>query len=125
MNHFGLSEGATFSRPCPDCHATVTVLAPEKNGHGGDDEAWTLWRKLVRAQVMWPMLCPSCKAWWNERVNAGKPAARTPRDPEPQICERLMIGSGGDTWDPTCELPEGHEGSCKSSSAIDQNRLVA
>lgn len=70
MSDFGLSEGATFSRGCPDCGAVVTIMAPEKNGHGADNNAWGRWRNLVRPQVMWPLLCPSCKTWWNERINA-------------------------------------------------------
>jgi hypothetical protein len=40
------------------------------------------------------------------------------------ICGRLMVGSGGDSWDPSCELPDGHAGVCRSRSAIDQHRLV-
>jgi hypothetical protein len=42
---------------------------------------------------------------------------------ERQMCSRIMVGSGGDSWDPTCELREGHDGMCMSSSAIDQHRL--
>jgi hypothetical protein len=38
-------------------------------------------------------------------------------------CGRMMVGSGGDTYDPICELPTGHDGRCRSSSAIDQHRL--
>jgi hypothetical protein len=34
-----------------------------------------------------------------------------------------MVGSGTDTYDPVCELPEGHDGFCKSSTATDQHRL--
>jgi hypothetical protein len=39
------------------------------------------------------------------------------------VCGRIMVGSGTDTYDPVCELPEGHDGPCKSSTAIDQHRL--
>jgi hypothetical protein len=39
-------------------------------------------------------------------------------------CGRLMIGSGTDTYDPVCELREGHRGQCKSTAAIDQHRLT-
>jgi hypothetical protein len=39
-------------------------------------------------------------------------------------CGRVMYGSGDDTYDPTCDLRSGHDGSCKSRSAIDQCRLV-
>lgn len=39
-------------------------------------------------------------------------------------CGRIMVGSGTDTYDPICELPEAHSGPCKSTAAIDQNRLV-
>lgn len=38
-------------------------------------------------------------------------------------CARTMIGSGGDTYDPVCELPIGHNEPCRSSSAIDQYRI--
>jgi len=38
-------------------------------------------------------------------------------------CGRLMVGSGTDTYDPTCELPAGHDGACRSTAAIDQHRL--
>jgi hypothetical protein len=40
-------------------------------------------------------------------------------------CARTLIGSGGDTYDPVCELPGGHDGPCRSSSAIDQHRIGA
>jgi hypothetical protein len=43
--------------------------------------------------------------------------------PERDHCGSLMVGSGGDTYDPICVLPHGHAGGCKSPSAIDQNRL--
>lgn len=39
------------------------------------------------------------------------------------ICGKVMIGEGTDSWDPCCELPEGHGGSCWSSSAHSQHRL--
>jgi hypothetical protein len=45
--------------------------------------------------------------------------ALSPSEP----CGRIMVGSGTDTYDPVCELPEGHRGSCKSSAATDQHRL--
>lgn len=38
-------------------------------------------------------------------------------------CKRLMVGSGTDTYDPICDLPEGHRGPCHSSDAIDQYKL--
>lgn len=40
-------------------------------------------------------------------------------------CARTLVGSGGDTYDPVCELPSGHAGPCRSSSAIDQHRIGA
>lgn len=43
--------------------------------------------------------------------------------PEPTRCGRIMIGSGEDSWDPTCDLFDGHDGPCKSLSARDQNRV--
>lgn len=39
------------------------------------------------------------------------------------LCGRIMIGSGGDTYDPICVLPDRHRGACRSASAIDQYRL--
>jgi hypothetical protein len=39
-------------------------------------------------------------------------------------CGRPMVGSGTDTYDPTCDLIAGHSGPCRSRSAIDQHRLV-
>src|SRR5256885_1433607 len=44
-------------------------------------------------------------------------------DAEPARCGRIMIGSGEDSWDPTCDLPSGHSGSCKAYTATDQHRL--
>lgn len=38
-------------------------------------------------------------------------------------CGRVMVGSGTDTYDPTCDLIAGHSGACKSRDAIDQHRL--
>lgn len=38
-------------------------------------------------------------------------------------CGRIMLGSGGDTFDPSCDLAKGHDGVCKSRAAIDQNRI--
>jgi hypothetical protein len=28
-------------------------------------------------------------------------------------CDRLLVGQGGDTWDPLCTLPAGHKGRCE------------
>lgn len=33
-----------------------------------------------------------------------------------------MVGCGGDTYDPTCELPKGHDGWCKSTSGVGQHK---
>lgn len=44
-----------------------------------------------------------------------------PDAPAP-MCGRLMVGSGTGTYDPTCELRLGHDGSCRSSAAR-SNRL--
>lgn len=53
-------------------------------------------------------------------------------DPRPEIwdqhrgylrCDRIMVGEGTDTYDPTCDLPAGHKGVCQSTAAISQNRL--
>lgn len=43
---------------------------------------------------------------------------------EVRACGRIMIGSGTDTYDPICDLPDGHDGCCKSSAAIDQHRFT-
>lgn len=44
--------------------------------------------------------------------------------PDVARCGRIMIGSGGDSWDPTCDLPDpNHMGACYSFSATDQHRL--
>jgi hypothetical protein len=40
-------------------------------------------------------------------------------------CASTMVGSGGDSYDPICELANGHDGPCRSSSAIDQHRIGA
>lgn len=36
------------------------------------------------------------------------------RGHHPDPCGRLLVGQGGDTWDPVCTLPTGHSGSCLS-----------
>ncbi len=41
----------------------------------------------------------------------------------PRPCGRTMIGSGDDTYDPVCELRDGHDGPCRSTAALDQHRL--
>lgn len=38
-------------------------------------------------------------------------------------CGRIMVGSGTDTYDPSCDLAAGHVGPCKSFAAIDQHKL--
>lgn len=65
-----LGDGATFSRRCNECETTVTILTPNKNGHGADQTRWTHWRNLIRAQVPWPLMCRHCKQWWNEHLDA-------------------------------------------------------
>jgi hypothetical protein len=32
--------------------------------------------------------------------------------PPPDICGRVLVGRGGDTWDPACARPKGHIGLC-------------
>lgn len=39
-------------------------------------------------------------------------------------CGSLMVGSGSDTYDPICDLPDGHSGPCKSKAALDQHRIT-
>lgn len=39
-------------------------------------------------------------------------------------CGLILIGSGTDTYDPVCDLREGHEGRCMSTGAIDQHKLA-
>lgn len=34
-------------------------------------------------------------------------------------CGRLLVGQGGDTYDPTCVLPASHGGRCKPSTGED------
>lgn len=43
---------------------------------------------------------------------------------EGDLCGRLMLGSGPDSYDPVCELAEGHDGACMSTAAIDQHKLL-
>jgi hypothetical protein len=38
-------------------------------------------------------------------------------------CERIMVGSGTDTYDAICELRAGHTGPCKSTAARDQHHI--
>jgi hypothetical protein len=61
-----------------------------------------------------------------ERRNYLKDLQVTPRQRRVrrQRCGNLMIGSGTDTYDPTCDLPEGHEGDCKSVGAIGQFKIT-
>src|SRR4051794_29158650 len=56
--------------------------------------------------------------WAQQRISQIDPMEDADR------CGRIMIGSGEDSWDPTCDLAEGHSGSCKSYDAADQHRLV-
>jgi hypothetical protein len=45
--------------------------------------------------------------------------------PAPYVpCGRIMVGSGGDTYDPICDLREGHDGRCMSTAATDQLKLA-
>lgn len=50
-------------------------------------------------------------------------ASTQEREARGELCGQVMVGSGTDTYDPLCELPQGHEGPCKSSAATDQHRL--
>lgn len=36
-----------------------------------------------------------------------------PRPSESEVCGRLLVGQGTDTWDPTCQKPLAHEGVCE------------
>jgi hypothetical protein len=40
------------------------------------------------------------------------PRDSTERAHAPGQCGRVLVGQGGDTWDPVCRLGEGHEGAC-------------
>lgn len=42
----------------------------------------------------------------------------------PPRCGKMLLGSGPWARDPECELPEGHDGTCRSRGAIDQHRWV-
>jgi hypothetical protein len=33
--------------------------------------------------------------------------------PPPDICGRVLVGRGGDTWDPVCARPKGHPDFCQ------------
>lgn len=41
------------------------------------------------------------------------PAALPPL-PTGRDCGRLLVGQGGDSWDPRCVLPAGHAGACRA-----------
>jgi hypothetical protein len=44
-----------------------------------------------------------------------------PTLPRPsRICGRILIGEGGDSWDPTCPLPLHHRGSCVPATDLRQ-----
>lgn len=58
-----------------------------------------------------------------KEITVSRHALRTAFRPLAMYCGRTLIGSGDDTYDPVCELPSGHDGRCRSSSAIDQHRL--
>jgi hypothetical protein len=45
--------------------------------------------------------------------------------PDGSRCGRIMVGSGTDAYDPTCDLPEGHKGVCKSVGATDQHHITS
>jgi hypothetical protein len=34
------------------------------------------------------------------------------------VCGRLLVGQGGDTWDPVCVRPVGHTGVCKAVRCV-------
>lgn len=55
---------------------------------------------------------PACPtgAWTGEWPPIFRPLADP--EPEPETCGRVLVGQGGDTWDPVCTQPEGHEGRC-------------
>jgi hypothetical protein len=57
-------EATNFARPCPDCLATVSVAVPVRATAATERQ----WLAQIRAQVPWPLLCPSCKGWWHGRV---------------------------------------------------------
>ena len=42
--------------------------------------------------------------------------------PEEEMCGRLLVGQGGDTYDPLCVLPRGHSGRCLPDPELEQNR---
>lgn len=39
------------------------------------------------------------------------------------MCGRVLVGQGGDTFDPTCVLPTGHGGLCKPTNLVNPSRL--
>lgn len=51
-------------------------------------------------------------------------APQSNRTTSNSLCGRVMVGSGGDTYDPICEMPQGHSGGCKSSAAVGHQQLA-
>lgn len=58
-----------------------------------------------------PLCCAQC--------GTSSVTAVPPEHSNDEACGRVMVGLGGDTFDPVCELPGGHEGVCKSTDAVD------
>jgi hypothetical protein len=55
---------------------------------------------------------PFLGAWHPPNGYEPCPDCDTGEEATGQLCERPGIGMGGDTWDPSCDLPEGHDGPC-------------
>jgi hypothetical protein len=58
------------------------------------------------------------RGWLTTFRNAGSFLARESSEgvssgATSETCGRLLVGQGGDTWDPLCVLPKGHTGRCR------------
>jgi hypothetical protein len=93
-------------------------------------EAVAIMRTLIESPWGYGMpdeLKQTAEAWLTENhppPEAYMAAMRSRVRESPEMrCGLIMVGSGGDAWDPTCDLPESHPGVCKSYDAIDQHKL--
>lgn len=62
--------------------------------------------------------CDLCQAFVSRCPHDAALLARDAR------CGRPMVGHGTDTYDPACDLEEGHDGVCKSYDAIDRHHRL-
>lgn len=58
-----------------------------------------------------------CAAWGTPCPPAQPcPCHPEPKAPADDVCGRLLIGQGDDTYDPLCVLASGHAGRCEPES---------